>query len=397
MHIIVDWLTIFLRWGHVLFAITWIGTSFYFNWFDLSVRETDQLVTKENVRGTLHEVHGGNFYYHEQYWPDHDQKRMLAHSGPAQLTFLSGLGLLFVIYWLRAGVFLVDPAVADISAITAVAISAGGLVLAWPLYYGLTQLLRSDRALLAGMALLVTLASWLFTQLFGARGAFIQVGAMLGTIMALNVYFVIVPNHIRMRKMIQHNGVLDTLLGAHAKRVSKHNNYITLPVLFAMLSTHFSLVAAASLNWLVLALIMLVGIILRHWRNIEHKHGFSDKRLLLLSILVAALAIGLTQVNLEHSHKQTDETVVAPAAITDAQALGIVHARCTVCHSQRPTSKQFTSAPLGFRLDTLEQLKANANRVEQRAINSHSMPLGNITGMTVVERQKLGAWINQLH
>jgi uncharacterized membrane protein len=383
-----DWLAVLLRWGHVMAGIAWIGTSFYFNWFDLSVRPPDASVKKENVRGTLHEIHGGSFYYHEQYWPDHDHPRMLAHSGPAQLTFLSGIALMAVIYWYGASVYLIDPQVARLTKAHAILLSMSGIAVAWPLYYKLIRCVRDDRIVFVWMTVAVTSAAWLFTGIFGARAAFIQVGAMLGTIMALSVHFVIVPNHIQMRRQIQKGEPLDTECGKRAKRVSTHNNYFTLPVIFAMLSSHFPQIVGHPLNWVIMILIMGFGVTLRHWRNLQFKTDRSDRRLLFGAFVLLAAGIGVSRINFVQDAGQN------AAAVSAKVVMDIVHQRCTVCHSAQPTDENFPSAPLGFRLDTIEQLTAGSDKVAQRAVRSREMPPGNVTNMTDEERAALSAWLS---
>jgi uncharacterized membrane protein len=389
MQEILDWLAVLLRWGHVMAGIAWIGTSFYFNWFDLSVRPTDATVTKENVRGTLHEIHGGSFYYHEQYWPDRDHTRTLAHSGPAQLTFLSGIALMVLIYWYSAGVYLIDPQVAHLSKGHAILLSIAGIAVAWPLYYKLVRGVQDERIVFAWMVAAVALAAWLYTGIFGARAAFIQVGAMLGTIMALSVHFVIVPNHISMRRQIQAGETLDIECGKRAKRVSTHNNYLTLPVVFAMLSTHFSQILGHPLNWVILILVMGFGVALRHWRNVQFKTDKSDRRLLATAFLLLATAISLTQVDMR------GEQIGTANVESSERILDIVHLRCATCHSANPTDESFHAAPSGFRLDTLAQLAAGSAKVMTRAIRGREMPPGNVTEMTDDERAALGAWLAQ--
>jgi uncharacterized membrane protein len=313
---------------------------------------------------------------------------MLAHSGPAQLTFLSGIALMAVIYWYGASVYLIDPQVARLTKGHAILLSVAGLGLAWPLYYKLVRCVQDDRIVFVWMAIAVTGAAWLFTGIFGARAAFIQVGAMLGTIMALSVHFVIVPNHIKMRRQIQKGEPLDVECGKRAKRVSTHNNYFTLPVIFAMLSTHFSQVVGHPLNWVIMVLIMGFGVTLRHWRNVQFKTDKSDRRLVFAALLLLAAAVGVSQIKFGVDASQ-NAAVEAPERIME-----IVHTRCTVCHSVRPTNEDFPAAPLGFRLDTLEQLKSGANKVEARAVRSREMPPGNITEMTDEERAALGAWLS---
>lgn len=197
-----DWAAMLLRWGHVMAGVAWIGTSFYFNWFDLSVRPATGPVTKNGVRGTLEEVHGGSFYYHEQYWPENAPERLLAHSGPAQLTFITGLGLFSLLYWYGANVYLIDSQVARISAGHAILLSAGSLCMAWPLYDKLCRSVLSDRIVFVWVALAVIAASWLFTHLFGGRAAFVQIGVMMGAMMVGNVHFKIVPSHKEMVRSV---------------------------------------------------------------------------------------------------------------------------------------------------------------------------------------------------
>lgn len=383
----INWLSILVRWGHVIAAITWIGTSFYFNWFDLRVRPTQDPVTKENNRGTIHEMHGGSFYYHEQYWPDRDHPRTLAHSGPAQFTFLSGLALLALLYWASASIYLLDASVLNVSPVTGVLISVLLLAIIWPVYYSLVRTIRSERIFSLCFAAVVLLLCFVCVHLFSARGAFIQVGAMLGTVMALSVHFVIVPNHIKMRQQIQQGQPLDISLGERAKRVSAHNNYITLPVILAMLSTHFSAVTGSALNWLVLFLLMSAGTLLRHWRNVQFKTDRSDHRLLLAAAVLITLGIGLTRI------PSSPGSMPAGAVASSEQIHHIVQNRCVTCHSATPSSPLFSSAPLGFKLDTLAQIEASAPLIMARAVNSKEMPPGNLTQMTDEERAQLGAWL----
>lgn len=388
MQELLDWLAILVRWGHVMAGIAWIGTSFYFNWFDLSVRPADAPVLKENVRGTLHEVHGGSFYYHEQYWPDRDHPRTLAHAGPAQLTLLTGLALMAIFYWYGAGVYLIDPQVAHLSKGHAILLSIAGLAVAWPLYYKLCLAVRDDRVVFFWMAVATAGAAWLFSHLFGGRAAFIQVGAMLGSIMALSVHFVIVPNHIAMRRQLKAGEPLNTGFGERAKRVSKHNNYFTLPVVFAMLSIHFPAASGHPFGWLILILVMGFGVTLRHYRNLQFKTDRKERRLLVAAILMLAAAIGLSRMASGTQAPSGEATLRS-----DAEIMTIVQTRCVACHSATPTHESFSTAPLGFRLDTIGEVKGGAEKILQRTVRSRDMPMNNVTGMTDDERRALGDWL----
>lgn len=371
-------------------GIAWIGTSFYFNWFDLSVRPPADAVLKQDVRGTLHEVHGGSFYYHEQYWPKQVPPRMLAHGGPAQLTFLTGLGLMAVFYWYGADIYLIDPNIADLGKGHAVVLSVGALVLAWPFYNKLCRVVESDRLVFIWMCCATACAAWLFSNLFGGRAAFIQIGAMLGSIMALNVHFVIIPNHIAMLRQVRSGGTLEVRYGERAKRVSQHNNYLTLPVILTMLSIHFPLATGHPLNFAILVLLMGFGVALRHWRNLVFKTDRSDRRLLVLAFVLLVSAFGVSKIDMSDIEIASREQPL----LSDNDILAIVHARCSTCHSDRPTDTTFASAPLGFRLDTLDQIRAGKEKVVQRAVRGKDMPLNNVTGMKDSERAALGAWLS---
>lgn len=382
-----DWIAIFMRWGHVLAAITWIGTSFYFNWFDLSVRNPDGPVIKKGIRGTLHEIHGGSFYYHEQYWPQVDHPRMLAHSGPAQLTFLTGLILFILLYWWNADTYLLSPAI-SLPKWMLLGISILSLILAWPIYYSLVRIIKDEFKLFLILTLLISGCTWSFIQIFSARGAFLQIGAMMGTIMALSVHFVIVPNHIKMKKQIQTGEQININYGAAAKRVSSHNNYLTLPVLFAMLSIHFSPISAHRFNWLLFILLMLAGVALRHWRNIKLKTDRSIKKFWIAAVVLAGIAFGMSLIS-----RLDQSSITAIEVPSDEKIHAILKTRCSTCHSITPTDNIFTTAPLGLKLDTLEEARLNSDKIINRAVLSNDMPMGNITNMTDDERKQLGAWL----
>ena len=270
MELLDDWANLLLRWGHVIAGITWVGTSFYFNWFDLSVRQTSEAVKKENVRGTLTEVHGGSYYYHEQFWPDRDPPGLMHHSGPAQLTFATGI-LLFAPDLLAGCPDLFGRSAGSrLSPWLAVAISAASLVLGWFLYHRLCLSMKDDRVVLVAVVLAVALAGLGYLHVFSSRAAFLHMGVLMGTIMAMNVVFVIVPCHIGMRRQIQNGEALDRALGEKAKRRSQHNNYFH-PAGRSFHDRHpFSGGLRASLSpGPSCPLVMLAGVAFRHYRNIQ--------------------------------------------------------------------------------------------------------------------------------
>lgn len=391
MEILTEWMSYLVRVAHVVAGITWIGTSFYFNWFDLSVRKGDGPTMKENPRGTITEVHGGNFYYHEMFWPDTDTPRTLHHAGPAQLTFATGLFLLAFIYWLGASTYLIDPRVVDISPVVAVAISAISLAVGWLIYHGLCRAVRDDRVVLVAMVAVTALAGLGYLQVFAPRAAFLHVGALLGTIMALNVVFVIIPGHIAMRRQVQSGERLDITVGAAAKRRSQHNNYFTLAVVFSMVGIHFSAGYSHPWAWIILPLVMVSGIAFRHFRNVQLKTESRAPTYLIIGLVMLAGAIGISLIPSGQVNERQAQVVPS-----DETAMTIIQTRCATCHSRTPSDPNFSSAPNGFVLDTLDDAKRKAGLALQRTVVDRTMPLGNLTEMSEEERTALGAWLEKV-
>jgi uncharacterized membrane protein len=380
-----EWIAFLLRWLHLMAGIAWVGTSFYFNWFDLSVRPPKGKVLKENIRGTLDEIHGGSFYYHEQYWPDKHPERLLVHAWPAKTTLVTGALLLGMIYWHGARAYLIDPSVADLNPWAAVGISFVTITAGWFFYNEICFFFDNNRTVFIIMAVFVSLAAYGYQHIFSGRAAYIHMGAMLGTCMGLNVWTAIVPHHIAMRKQLTSGEPLDKRDSEQAKRRSQHNNYFTLPVTFAMISNHFSVAYNHHLGWLILCLAMGGGVAIRHYLNISFKEDRKEQRLLVAVVIVFGGAIGLTFV------KRPEPVVIGP--VDTATAMGIVQRRCTACHSQKPTHPTFVAPPGGFVMETEEQVMSKAEKIIQRTNVSRDMPLGNVTGMTDEERAMLKVWI----
>lgn len=390
MDILYEWFGYLARWGHVLAGITWIGTSFYFNWLDLSERPPKEPVLNPNVRGTLNEMHGGSFYYHERYWPTELPKRMLAHSGPAQLTFLTGMLLIVHIYWLGADAYLLHPDGRSPSIVDSIALSAVILFVPYLAYDIICKSTQDDRVVAILMTLLVVIISWVACSYFSARAAFVHVGAMLGTIMALNVHFQIIPNHIKMRNQVANGEEVDLTFHKLAKRRSQHNNYFTLPVVFSMLSVHFPLASGNDYAWLVLVLIMGSGFWIRHHRNVRLQTDRKEPLWAWLSAGCLAAGIALTFI-------PATSAVQDRSAFVDAEeeaVFDIVQVRCTACHAANPTMEGWTAPPGGVVLETVAHIKAQKSKIISQAITEDIMPPGNLTEMTDGERKQLADWLN---
>jgi uncharacterized membrane protein len=386
------WANLLVRWLHVIAAIAWIGASFYFVLLDQSLREPKDVEDRrQGVGGELWEVHGGGFYHVKKYkvappvLPEH----LAWFKWEAYTTWLSGFGLMVVLYYFNANAYLIDPSVADLSSWEAVAISIGLLIAAWVVYDVLCRVLvRHGAVLWALLLVLTTLAAWGCAQLFQPRAAFLQVGAMLGTIMAGNVLFNIIPAHRELVRAKEAGRDPDPQPGIEAKRRSVHNNYLTLPVLLAMLSAHFAFLYGHSYAWLLLVGLMAIGAWVRHYFNLRHRG-----RTVWIIPVTAALALAGIAVAIRPSNGGSARP--GAAAVPFAEVEQIVAARCAPCHSQSPTYQGFTAPPLGIAFDTPEEIKARAQDIRAQAVDSQTMPLGNVTHMTPAERERLGLWIEQ--
>jgi uncharacterized membrane protein len=373
----------------VIAGIVWIGTSFYFVALDNHLGRPR--VEEPGIGGESWEVHGGGFYRISKYRiaPEELPEPLHWFKWEAYTTWLSGFGLIVVLYYFNADTYLVDKSVADIPVAAAIAISLIGLAAAWVIYDVACMLFKSD--LVVGLLLVAMTAAAAYgaSQVFSGRAAYLQVGAMLGTIMAANVLFNIIPAHWELIRAKEAGREPDPAPALEAKRRSVHNNYLTLPVVFAMISNHFAFTYEHSHAWLVLVALMLIGAWIRHFFNL--RHAGRTVWWIPVSAVVAALALAIAM--------RPDEGGGAsgPAEqVSDAQAQAIVRQRCVPCHSQNPSEPGFSAPPAGIAFDTLDEMKTHADAIEEQAVRSKAMPLGNATGMTDQERETLGAWISSL-
>ena len=377
-----DVLDLVLRTTHLIAGIAWIGASFYFVRLDLALRPPKEAGEAEaGIAGEFWGVHGGGLYHSQKYRlaPAEMPEPLHWFKWEAYTTWLTGFALLVVLYYFDAGTRLVDATVAGLEEWEAIALSAGGLVLAWIVYDVLCRTVgaRSQGALAAIGVALLALAAWGASELFAARAAYLQVGAMVGTIMAANVLFSIIPAHRQLVAAMEEGREPDPAPLLAAKERSVHNNYLTLPVLFTMLIGHFAFVFGHDNAWLALVLISVLLAGVRHFFNLWH----TGRRAWWIPAVAALAAVGLV-VWLEP--EETTASDIGP--VTFAEVQPIVERRCATCHSG-------ASAPLGVRLETEEQITARAEDIERQAVLTRAMPPGNATGMTEEERELLGAWI----
>jgi len=383
-----DWLNLLTRWLHVIAGIVWIGSSFYFIALDNHLRPPkDQGDAEEGVGGETWEIHGGGFYNIKKYLvaPRILPETLYWFKWEAYTTWLSGFALMIVLYYLNADTYLIDKSVADLSAGEAVAISVGLLAAAWIVYDLLCRLLAARPLVLAAVLLvLITVAAWGIGHLFSGRAMYLQIGAMLGTMMVGNVFFVIIPAHWELVRAKQAGREPDPAANARAKLRSVHNNYLTLPVVFTMLSNHFPFTYGHSYAWLILVVLLVIGAWVRHFFNLRHMGRTAWWIPASAAVAIAVLAILIRPQN---------ESAAGAATVPFAQVASIVERRCAACHSDHPT--KVDAAPRGIKLDTPEEIKAEAQAIEQQAVQTKAMPLGNVTGMTQAERDVLGHWIAQ--
>ena len=388
---IVDWLNLLVRWVHFIVGIAWIGSSFYFIWLDNHLNAPgDPRDDEKGVGGELWSVHGGGFYHAQKYRvaPGVMPKELHWFKWEAYSTWLSGIFLLALIYWYGAGIYLIDRNVADLTAPVAIGIAVVFIIGGWLIYDSLCKspLARDARVFGVLLLLLCTLLAWALCQLFSGRGAYIHFGAVLGTIMVANVFFVIIPGQKRMVTAAELGVAPDPTPGIQAKQRSVHNTYFTLPVLLVMISNHFAMTHSHEYNWAILVGISLAGALIRVYFVARHKGRASPLPVLLAVALLAIIAAWLAP--------RDQGTAVAAASLDEVRA--VVRARCVSCHSSAPTHLAFPGAPLGVMLDTDEQLLAHAERIYQQTVVTRVMPIGNLTGMTDDERHIIERWYQSL-
>ena len=386
-----DWLSLIFRWLHVIAGVSWIGTSFYFIFLDLSLRKHANL--PDGVGGESWNVHGGGFYLMRKYVvaPAEMPKELHWFKYEAYFTWISGFALLAVIYYWGAESYLIDKAVLDLQPWEAILVSVGFLAAGWIVYDLLCRSPFNTHSLLLSAAVFVLIAfsAYFLTHLFSGRAAFVHVGAMVGSIMVGNVFFIIIPNQKKVVKSLLAGEEPDPRLGAIGKHRSTHNNYLTLPVILMMVSQHYPMLYDNENSWLVVTLILLVGATIRHFFNLMHT-GRPIMSLrwqwpvagVLMAILIAYLSW----------QPATDATskIEVPSAL---DVLAIAQTRCVSCHAVKTTDPSVEKAPGGVMLETLADIRKHSARVLKQAVLSKAMPLANKTKMTDAERRAFGIWI----
>ena len=388
-----DWLQLIFRWLHLITGIAWIGASFYFIWLDNSLEEPPQWKKDKGIKGDLWSIHGGCIYEVAKYElaPEKMPETLHWFKWEAYTTWLTGMVLLIVIFYLGADAYLIDKRVADLTQLQAVGLGLGFLISGWVIYATLCSTPLANNGFAIGGILIgiAVIYAYALTHLFSGRGAYIHMGAIIGTIMVGNVFRVIMPSQRALVAAIEKGEAPDPAWGIKAKLHSTHNNYLTLPVLFIMISNHYPMTYSHEYSWLVLLAIIAITAFARHYFNLQHKGIKRPVILVVAAIAAATLAFVISPKPVVGVANETSS--FESSQISTVQT--ILTERCATCHSATPSDEVFTTAPLGMMLDTLDEMQRWASRIKARSVDTPDMPFMNKTNMTDEERATVGAWI----
>lgn len=397
---LLEWVSLFIRWFHVIAGVAWIGASFYFIWLDNNLRTPPDWKKQKGIKGDLWAVHGGGFYEvaKYEYGPEVIPEKLHWFKWEAYTTWISGFLLLGLVYYHGAAIYLIDTAVMDLTPGQAIARGLGLIFGGLFIYEAACRSPLGNYPKTFGLVFLVMLmaASYLATHWFSGRGAFIHIGALVGTIMAGNVFFKIMPAQRLMVDAVTNKTPIDPKWGLGAKLRSVHNNYLTLPLLFIMISNHYPMTYQHESAWLVLIAIGIVSAWIRHYFNLKHI-GISRPSILITGAIGMIIIAGWVSMPSNPTQANTEQAAVAePVKLTaqQQQVADVIQLHCANCHSAKPTDDIFVIAPLGLMFDTWAQIEQRAAVIHQRTVISKDMPLMNKTKMTEEERAIIGDWFN---
>ena len=384
---LMEWMNIIVRLMHITFGIAWIGASFYFVFLENALNRTRDV--RDELAGNLWAIHGGGFYYLEKYKvaPKKIPKHLHWFKYEAYFTWLSGFCLLFVVYYFNASAMLIDKNVLDITPLMGIGIGVGSFITAWIIYDLMCKSPLIKKGIwftLIGFIVSIGFA-YFYSRVFNSRAAYIHFGAMLGSIMAANVFFVIIPAQKAMVKAAREGSPLNPQLGKNAGLRSLHNNYFTLPVLFVMISNHFPSTFGNEYSWLVLAVVTLGVAGVKHYLNLKEK-GQISVWVMPVSVLILLGAAFMTA---------PDKPGTCKSEVSFAEVNAIIQQRCISCHSAKPTDNVYTAAPNGIMYDTPADIVKLKDKIMQRVVITKTMPQNNKTNITQKERDLIGCWINQ--
>jgi uncharacterized membrane protein len=399
-----DWIAFSVRWLHVITAMAWIGASFYFIALDLMLKPNDAL--PDGAYGEEWEVHGGGFYHTVKYLvaPARMPEHLTWHKWQSYSTWLSGAALLMVIYWVGGELFLLDPTKADISLFQGILISGGSLTIGWLLYDAMCKSKLADHPTVLMLLLFVILVimSWGYNQIFTGRAALLHLGAFTATIMTANVFFQIMPNQRVVVEDLKAGRTPDAKYGKIAKVRSTHNNYLTLPVVFLMLSNHYPLAFGTEFSWIIASLIFLTGVTIRHYFNTMHKTGSGPHWTWAVTVLLMVLIAWLSTIRTGETWEDAEARDLTAYEQAYASAEGFESAydtvigNCSMCHAREPVWGNMQWAPKGVYLETPGDVARHADQIYLQAGVSHAMPPPNAVQMDEEARRNIVAWVREV-
>lgn len=392
-----EWTELILRWFHVIAGIAWIGSSFYFIALDLSLKQNKNLPDKSH--GEAWQVHGGGFYHLVKYLvaPSKMPSELTWFKWEAYATWVSGFALLALIYYAGAELYMIDIVKYDLEKYEAVIISLLGIVFGWVIYDLVCRLSLKTNVyvLISSIFILITVMSWAYSEIFSYRGAFMQIGTVLGTIMVANVLMIIIPGQKKVVASLLANETPNPIHGAIAKQRSLHNNYLTLPVIFIMISNHYPLIYATKYSWIIISIILIIGALIRHFFNIKHTgakppYWVCVPIIILGSIIFYISDLGKPKLN---NIKNTANLIELIPEKTLLSAQEIIVSKCSMCHAKEPLWENMKNAPKLVNLETSTDIINNIDNIYKQSVLSYAMPPGNISFLEDNER----SLINQLY
>lgn len=400
-----EWLSFAIRWLHVISAIAWIGSSFYFIALDLGLRRDDPL--PEGVNGDEWQVHGGGFYHVRKYMvaPAAMPEHLTWFKWESYVTWLSGFALLTLIYYGGASLFLYNRAVWDVPVWVAILTSIASIGFGWVAYDFIckSRFGNNNTRLMIFLYIVLVAMAWGYTQIFTGRAAFLQLGAFTATIMTANVFFIIIPNQKIVVADLKAGRTPAAKYGRIAKQRSTHNNYLTLPVIFFMLSTHYPLAFATHFNWIIASLVFLIGVLIRHYFNTIHARKGKPAWTWVVTAILFAIIMWLSTVPKILTGAEAAGKVSLSSFATKLEAskkfpqvANVILGRCSMCHSRTPGWNGIYQAPKGVLLETDSEIAARGRQIYLEAGRSHAMPPANATMMEPAERKLIVAWFESV-
>ena len=392
-----EWTELILRWFHVIAGIAWIGSSFYFIALDLSLKQNKNLPDKSH--GEAWQVHGGGFYHLVKYLvaPSKMPSELTWFKWEAYATWVSGFALLALIYYVGAELYMIDIVKYDFEKYEAVIISLLGIVFGWVIYDLVCRLSLKTNVyvLISSIFILITVMSWAYSEIFSYRGAFMQIGTVLGTIMVANVLMIIIPGQKKVVASLLANETPNPIHGAIAKQRSLHNNYLTLPVIFIMISNHYPLIYATNYSWIIISIILIIGALIRHFFNIKHTGAKPPYWVCIPIIILGAIVFYISDLGKPklNNIKNTANLIELIPEKTLVSAQEIIVSKCSMCHAKEPLWENMRNAPKLVNLETSTDIINNIDNIYKQSVLSYAMPPGNISFLEENER----SLINQLY